>query len=144
MSIKTENLATTAVESIKEEMEKQEDISTWNHERCIDETIDSIIPHANWEIIEFLADDTDLGFESDINTLGNQDNIFEFLRGRIFEEVEILVLDKIDGWFDSPKEEEWRDGANYPDDLHDDAQVLASAGWGTDEDYGTYSVSDEF
>ena len=142
MSIKTENLATTAVESIKEEMEKQEDISTWNHERCIDETIDSIIPHANWEIIEFLADDTDLGFESDINTLGNQDNIFEFLRGRIFEEVEIIVLDKIYGWFDETIQK--NSEPNYPDDLYDDAQVLASAGWGTDEDYGTYSVSDEF
>jgi hypothetical protein len=24
----------------------------------------------------------------------------------------------------------------YPDDMHDDAEALASAGWGTDEDYG--------
>ncbi|NMJ87988.1 MAG: hypothetical protein EX285_09175, partial [Thaumarchaeota archaeon] len=84
MSITIENLATRAVESIKEEMEKQEDISTWNHERCIHETIDSVVPHANWEIVEVLADNTDLGWESDIHTLGNQDNIFEFLRGRIF------------------------------------------------------------
>ena len=137
--MKIENLATRVVEIIDAEMKLQEDISTWNHERCINETIDSIIPHSNWEIIEFLADDTDLGFESDINTLGNQDNVFEFLRGRIFEEVEIIVLDKICGWFGSDYSE-----PNYPDDLYDDAQVLASAGWGTDEDYGTYSVSDEF
>ena len=33
-------------------------------------------------------------------------------------------------------EYEGRTESNYPDDQYDDAQVLASAGWGTDEDYG--------
>ena len=132
--IKIENLASRAVESIKEEWEKQDDQSTWDHERCIHETIDSIIPSANWEMIEFLADDTDLGWESDIHTLENQDNIFDFLRGRIFEEVEQKVLYDTQGWFDP----DWSE-LNYPNDQWDDAQVLASAGWGTDEDYGSAS-----
>jgi len=134
MGFKIEQLAQRAVESIKEEWEKQDDQSTWDHERCIHETIDSIIPSANWEMIEFLADDTDLGWESDIHTLENQDNIFDFLRGRIFEEVEQKVLYDTQGWFDP----DWSE-LNYPNDQWDDAQVLASAGWGTDEDYGSAS-----
>ena len=85
-------------------------------------------------MIEFLADDTDLGWESDIHTLENQDNIFDFLRGRIFEEVEQKVLYDTQGWFDP----DWSE-LNYPNDQWDDAQVLASAGWGTDEDYGSAS-----
>ena len=140
--IKIENLATRAVEIIDTEMKLQDDISTWNHEQYIHETIDSIVPHANWEIIEVLEDDTHLGWESDVHTLAGQDNIFTFLSCRIFEEIEILVLDKIYGWFDETIQK--NSEPNYPDDLYDDAQVLASAGWGTDEDYGTYSVSDEF
>ena len=134
MGFKIEQLAQRAVESIKEEWEKQDDQSTWDHERCIHETIDSIIPSANWEMIEFLADDTDLGWESDIHTLENQDNIFDFLRGRIFEEVEQKVLYDTQGWFDP----DWSE-LNYPNDQWDDAQVLASPGWGTDEDYGSAS-----
>ena len=134
MGFKIEQLAQRAVESIKEEWEKQDDQSTWDHERCIHETIDSIIPSANWEMIEFLADDTDLGWESDIHTLENQDNIFDFLRGRIFEEVEQKVLYDTQGWFDP----DWSE-LNYPNDQWDDAQVLASAGRGTDEDYGSAS-----
>ena len=134
MGFKIEQLAQRAVESIKEEWEKQDDQSTWDHERCIHETIDSIIPSANCEMIEFLADDTDLGWESDIHTLENQDNIFDFLRGRIFEEVEQKVLYDTQGWFDP----DWSE-LNYPNDQWDDAQVLASAGWGTDEDYGSAS-----
>ena len=134
MGFKIEQLAQRAVESIKEEWEKQDDQSTWDHERCIHETIDSIIPSANWEMIEFLADDTDLGWESDIHTLENQDNIFDFLRGRIFEEVEQKVLYDTQGWFNP----DWSE-LNYPNDQWDDAQVLASAGWGTDEDYGSAS-----
>ena len=85
-------------------------------------------------MIEFLADDTELGWESDIHTLENQDNIFTFLRGRIFEEVERHVLCDTQGWFDP----DWSE-LNYPNDQWDDAQVLASAGWGTDEDYGSAS-----
>ena len=134
MGFKIEQLAQRAVESIKDEWEKQEDQSTWDHERCIDETVDSIIPHANWEIIEFLADDHQLGWQSDIHTLKNQDNIFDFLRGRIFEEVEQKVLYDTQSWFDP----DWSE-LNYPNDQWDDAQVLASAGWGTDEDYGSAS-----
>ena len=90
--IKIMDLADRAVGSIKDEMEKQDDLSTWDHERCIHETVDSLVPSANWELIEFLADDTDIGWESDIHTLEHQDNIFTFLRGRIFEEVERLSL----------------------------------------------------
>ena len=134
MGFKIEQLADRAVESIKEEWEKQDDSSTWDHERCIHETIETVTPDSNWEMIEFLADDTDLGWESDLHTLADQDNIFKFLGGRIFEEIEQIVLSKIDGWFTS----EW-DEPNYPNDGFDDGQVLASAGWGTDEDYGSAS-----
>lgn len=31
-----------------------------------------------------------------------------------------------------------------PDDLSDDADVLASAGWGTDEDYNGYDYGDDY
>ncbi len=31
-----------------------------------------------------------------------------------------------------------------PDDLSDDAEALASVGWGTDEDYGGYDGGDEW
>ncbi len=41
---------------------------------------------------------------------------------------------EIDSELDSQYDE--RTEPNYPDDQYDDAQVLASAGWGTDEDYG--------
>lgn len=132
--MKIMDLAGRAVESIKEEWLKQDCDSTWDHERCIHETIDSLTPDANWELIEFLADDTDLGWESDIHTLDNQDNIFTFLRGRIFEEIERHVLCDTQGWFDS----DWSE-LNFPNDGHDDSQALASAGWGTDEDYGSAS-----
>jgi hypothetical protein len=37
---------------------------------------------------------------------------------------------------DDPSDEEPRDG--FRDDVEADADVLASAGWGTDEDYGYY------
>ena len=136
MGFKIEQLAQRAVESIKDEWEKQEDQSTWDHERCIDETVDSIIPHANWEIIEFLADDHQLGWVSDIHTLDNQDNIFTFLRGRIFEEVKQHVLCDTIGWFDSEHDPE---SNNFPDDNFDDGWALASAGFGTDEDFGSAS-----
>ena len=129
--MKIMDLAGRSVESIKDEMEKQDALSTWDHERCIHETVDSIIPSANWELIEFLADDTDLGWESDIHTLKNQDNIFTFLRGRIFEEVERHVLCDTQGWFDSDEP------LDSPDNLMDDGWALASAGWGTDEDYSS-------
>jgi hypothetical protein len=134
--MKIMDLASRSVESIKEEWEKQDDPSTWDLERCIHETVDSIIPHANWEIIEFLADDTDLGWESDIHTLENQDNIFTFLRGRIFEEVERHVLCETH-WMSS----DWDDKPNNsPDNLMDDGWALASAGMGTDEDYSSGEV----
>ena len=41
---------------------------------------------------------------------------------------------EIDSELESEYEE--RTEPNYPDDQYDAAQVLASAGWGTDEDYG--------
>ena len=143
MSIKIERKANSVIESIQEEIKDMtpSDIQDIDHERLIHELIDCIVPHKFTECAEMLADDIDLGYESD-NTVINAtscDNIFTFLQGRIYEEIEIIVLDKICGWFGSDYSE-----PNYPDDLYDDAQVLASAGWGTDEDYGTYSVSDEF
>ena len=136
MGFKIEQLAQRAVEAIQDEIKDMtpSDIQDMDHERFIDETIDVLVPDANWEIIEHLADDTSLGWESDLHSLANQDNIFKFLGGRIFEEIEQIVLSKIDGWFTS----EW-DEPNYPNDGFDDGQVLASAGWGTDEDYGSAS-----
>ena len=136
MGFKIEQLAQSAVETIQDEIKDMtpSDIQDMDHERFIHETIDVLVPDASWEIIEHLADDTDLGWESDLHSLANQDNIFKFLGGRIFEEIEQIVLSKIDGWFTS----EW-DEPNYPNDGFDDGQVLASAGWGTDEDYGSAS-----
>jgi hypothetical protein len=136
MGFKIEQLAQSAVETIQDEIKDMtpSDIQDMDHERFIHETIDVLVPNASWEIIEHLADDTDLGWESDLHSLANQDNIFKFLGGRIFEEIEQIVLSKIDDWFTS----EW-DEPNYPNDGFDDGQVLASAGWGTDEDYGSAS-----
>ena len=40
----------------------------------------------------------------------------------------------------------WSDSEDYgfygPDDMSDDAEVLAGVGWGTDEDYGFYGGED--
>ena len=72
--------------------------------------------------------------ETDRTTLANHSDVFTFMQSRIFEEIEQIVLSKIDGWFTS----EW-DEPNYPNDGFDDGQALASAGWGTDEDYGSAS-----
>lgn len=46
-----------------------------------------------------------------------------------------------DSWADEEADTEWdriREEIKY-NDLYDDGQALASAGWGTDEDYGYYS-----
>jgi len=43
--------------------------------------------------------------------------------------------DAMDGWGDDGEEEPW-DG--FRDDVEADADTLASAGYGTDEDYGYY------
>ena len=39
------------------------------------------------------------------------------------------------------EEDEWYE-AIYPDDCYEDAEALASAGFGTDEDYGYYGAED--
>ena len=52
-------------------------------------------------------------------------------------ELSVDILEDIvtEAWDDEPVGEEW-DGFNS--DAEADADVLASAGWGTDEDYGYY------
>jgi len=135
--IKIERLADRTVEAIQDEMDKmnQDDIITWDHQRFITETIDSLMPTGNWEFTEFLADDSDLGWESDIVTfdsIKSGQSIFRFIQLRIFEEVERHVLDATNGWFDS----NW-DSSPSPDNSTDDGWALASAGWGSDEDYNS-------
>ena len=51
-----------------------------------------------------------------------------------YPEWDLLPESKMDSELESEYEE--RTEPNYPDDQYDDAQVLSSAGWGTDEDYG--------
>ena len=138
MGIKVERLADRAVEAIQDELNgmSQDDLFTFDHERFINETIDSLMPTGNWEFIEFLQDDTDLGFESDIVTadsIGNSGNIFRFIQLRIFEEIERRVLFDTQGWFDVNEDIE---SDSFPDDNFDDGWALASAGFGTDEDFG--------
>ena len=103
MGIKVERLADRTVEAIQDELNgmSQDDLSTFDHERFINETIDSLMPTGNWEFIEFLQDDTDLGFESDIVTadsIGNSGNIFRFIQLRIFEEIERRVMFDTQGY----------------------------------------------
>lgn len=143
MGIKVERLADRAVEAIQDELNgmSQDDLFTFDHERFINETIDSLMPTGNWEFIEFLQDDTDLGFESDLVTadsIGNSGNIFRFIQLRIFEEIERRVMFDTQGWFDVKDDPE---SNSFPDDNFDDGWALASAGFGTDEDFGT-SASD--
>tara|TARA_Y100000296_G_scaffold78751_1_gene101912 strand:- start:456 stop:905 length:450 start_codon:yes stop_codon:yes gene_type:complete len=143
MGIKVERLADRAVEAIQDELNgmSQDDLSTFDHERFINETIGMLMPTGNWEFIEFLQDDTDLGFESDIVTadsIGRTGNIFRFIELRIFEEIERRVLFDTQGWFDLKDDPE---SNSFPDDHFDDGWALASAGFGTDEDFGT-SASD--
>lgn len=45
-------------------------------------------------------------------------------------------------WHDEPDAED--DGEPRCNDLSDDAEALASAGYGTDEDYGCYGGEDSF
>ena len=92
------------------------------------------MPEYYGDLAEIVSEDLNLGFETDRTTLANHSDVFTFMQSRIFEEIEQIVLSKIDGWFTS----EW-DEPNYPNDGFDDGQVLASAGWGPDEDYGSAS-----
>ena len=138
MSIRIERLADNVIESIHEEIKDMtpSDIQDMDHERLIRELVQGQVPEYYGELAEIVSEDLDLGFESDTTTLANHSDVFTFIQSRIFEEIEQIVMEKVSSWFDHS---EWRDGANYPDDLYDDAQVLASAGWGTDEDYGSYN-----
>ena len=143
MGIKVERLADRAVEAIQDELNgmNQDDLSTFDHESCINETISMLMPTGNWEFAEFLQDDPELGFESDTVTTANiseTDNIFRFIEIRIFEEIENIVLRETKGWFDVNEDIE---SDSFPDDNFDDGWALASAGFGTDEDFGT-SASD--
>lgn len=42
------------------------------------------------------------------------------------------------------EEEEWDEESEDTDDVGADAETLASAGWGTDEDYGHYGGGDDW
>ena len=136
MSIRIERLAENVIEGIQEEIKDMtpSDIQDMDHERLIRELVQGQVPEYYGELAEIVSEDLDLGFESDTTTLANHSDVFTFIQSRIFEEIEQIVLSKVDGWFVS----EW-DEPNYPNDGFDDSQVLASAGWGTDEDYGSYS-----
>ena len=135
MSIRIERLADNVIESIQEEIKDMtpSDIQDMDHERLIRELVQGQVPEYYGELAEIVSEDLDLGFESDTTTLANHSDVFTFIQSRIFEEIEQIVLDKVQGWFDP----DWSE-LNYPDDGYDDSQVLASAGWGTDEDYGSY------
>ena len=136
MGFKIEQLAQRAVESIQDEIKDMtpSDIQDMDHERLIRELVQGQVPEYYGDLAEIVSEDLNLGFETDRTTLANHSDVFTFMQSRIFEEIEQIVLSKIDGWFTS----EW-DEPNYPNDGFDDGQVLASAGWGTDEDYGSAS-----
>ena len=136
MGFKIEQLAQRAVESIQDEIKDMtpSDIQDMDHERLIRELVQGQVPEYYGDLAEIVSEDLELGFETDTTTLANHSDVFTFMQSRIFEEIEQIVLSKIDGWFTS----EW-DEPNYPNDGFDDGQVLASAGWGTDEDYGSAS-----
>jgi hypothetical protein len=57
-------------------------------------------------------------------------------------EAEVRDMCESEGWFDAEEDED-ADPAG-PDDLSDDAEVLASAGMGTDEDYGCFGGDGEW
>ena len=136
MGFKIEQLAQRAVESIQDEIKDMtpSDIQDMDHERLIRELVQGQVPEYYGDLAEIVSEDLNLGFETDRTTLANHSDVFTFMQSRIFEEIEQIVLSKIDGWFTS----EW-DEPNYPNEGFDDGQVLASAGWGTDEDYGSAS-----
>ena len=136
MSIRIERLAENVIEGIQEEIKDMtpSDIQDMDHERLIRELVQGQVPEYYGDLAEIVSEDLNLGFETDRTTLANHSDVFTFMQSRIFEEIEQIVLSKIDGWFTS----EW-DEPNYPNDGFDDGQVLASAGWGTDEDYGSAS-----
>ena len=136
MGFKIEQLAQIAVESIQDEIKAMtpSDIQDMDHERLIRELVQGQVPEYYGDLAEIVSEDLNLGFATDRTTLANHSDVFTFMQSRIFEEIEQIVLSKIDGWFTS----EW-DEPNYPNDGFDDGQVLASAGWGTDEDYGSAS-----
>ena len=144
MSIKIARLADRVIEDLQNELDgmSKDDLSTFNHDRFINENIDMQMPTSNWEFIEFLQDDTDLGFESDLVTpesIGNTGTIFRFIQLRIHEELTREVHDRIDpDWLDVDTCDQW-DSPPTPDNFFDDGEALASAGWGTDEDFGMAS-----
>ena len=127
--IKIERIADRVVETIQDEMDRMnpDELSTFDHERFIHETIDSLMPTGNWEFTEFLADDSDLGWESDLVTfdsIKSGQSIFRFIQLRIFEEIERHVRDATDGWFiQDPMD------LIFPNDSFDDDWALRSAGF---------------
>ena len=67
--------------------------------------------------------------ESLLRTYPDRAGISETLEGATREEEE-------DRYYSDPEE------PYYSHDLSDEADALASAGWGTDEDYGAYDAID--
>ena len=138
MGLRIEQLADKVAEDIQDEIKDMSpsDIQDINHERLIGELIQVQVPDFYSECTDMVTEDLNLGFESDLTTLANHSDIFTFIQARIFEEIEQIVLSKVDGWFDSEHDPE---SNNFPDDNFDDGWALASAGFGTDEDYGSAS-----
>jgi len=134
MSIKIERLAKNICDEIRSEIDNMsaEEFSTFDSERLIIEEIDRQMPTSNWEYIEYLKDDTDLGFESDSGfvSISSCENIFQFVQARIYEE----LTNQVNSWWQQAFYD--TDSLNTVDDYSDDGEALASAGFGTDEDYG--------
>lgn len=45
-------------------------------------------------------------------------------------------------WYEQPEDDEW-EMSHWDSDVDHDAYVLASGGWGTDEDYGFFGADYE-
>lgn len=43
-------------------------------------------------------------------------------------------------WYEQPEDDGWSERDDWDSDVDHDAYVLASAGWGTDEDYGFFGA----
>ena len=143
MSFKIEQLAQNAIDGIREEIRNlsQDELESLDQQRLLSESIEAQVPVYYGEVVEdLLAQDHDLGYESDNTLMSHFGDVFEFVKARIHEEIEIIVIGKIGEWLN-----DFDAGDIYIDPLDDqdhDAFVLASAGWGTDEDYGSFGESE--
>ena len=94
MGIRIETLADEAVSTIKTEVDRV-GLEMLDLDRLIHEAVDGSVPIYNGDLAEYLAHELALGYDGDSAQLSQHDDIWNFLKARIYEEVDQLVRPEI-------------------------------------------------